>query len=184
MLPLALGDDMFSLILANWKWVLIAGLLVALGAQQMRVDHAHAETAQVREKFATAQKNAAEAAQKAEEDARAEETRREAEKEKVIDEANAQTAVAQAAAASAADAAASLRNRLALYTAAIRKATSDSGSPSASPSKRGADPLDMLAGVLTRADDTAGELAAYADRLRIAGQACESYADGLQSSAR
>lgn len=41
------------------------------------------------------------------------------------------------------------------------------------------DPLDVLADVLGRADQRAGELAAYADAARIAGLACERSYDAL-----
>ncbi|WP_399696629.1 DUF2514 family protein [Xenophilus sp.] len=50
------------------------------------------------------------------------------------------------------------------------------GSGQAQPS---ADPLDLLVDVLGRADARAGELAEYADRLRIAGEACEASYDAL-----
>ncbi|WP_399677111.1 DUF2514 family protein [Xenophilus sp.] len=43
----------------------------------------------------------------------------------------------------------------------------------------GADPLDLLVDVLGRADARAGELAEYADRARIAGQACERAYDAI-----
>lgn len=47
------------------------------------------------------------------------------------------------------------------------------------PSKSGEDPIGLLVDVLGRADERAGELAEYADRLRIAGIACERTYDAL-----
>lgn len=171
---------MISLILSNWKLVLIAALLALLGVQQVRVDHAKSETAQARQEFADAKTVAAQAAQKAEADARTEETRREAEKEKVISDAHAQTAVAQAAAADAARSADGLRVRLAQYVAAVRQATSDPAAAGRSTGQPGADPLDLLSQLYSRSDDAAGAIARYADAAVIAGTACERIADGLQ----
>jgi hypothetical protein len=48
-----------------------------------------------------------------------------------------------------------------------------------SPSKPGEDPIELLVDVLGRADQRAGEMAEYADRLRIAGIACERTYDAL-----
>lgn len=44
--------------------------------------------------------------------------------------------------------------------------------------------LDLLAGLLQRADDEAGILADYADRARIAGQQCERDYDALKGAAK
>ncbi len=44
----------------------------------------------------------------------------------------------------------------------------------------GADPLDLLAQLFSRADDRAGELAAIADRARVAGLACERAYEALR----
>jgi hypothetical protein len=47
------------------------------------------------------------------------------------------------------------------------------------PSKPSGDAVDMLAHMLGRALDAAGQLAVYADKLRIAGLMCERAYDGV-----
>jgi len=117
---------------------------------------------------------------KAEVAARAEETRRESEKQKVIDEARIQTAAAQSAALDADAAAVGLRKRVAALIAS--RGTSNPSAASGSAGKPSADALDVLSGLLFRTDAVSGELAAYADHLRIAGAACERYSDQLRAS--
>ncbi|MBT2300352.1 DUF2514 family protein [Variovorax paradoxus] len=169
-----------TFLITQWKFVVIAVLLALLGVQQVRIERAHAETAKVEREFAEARQQAAEAAQKAEQEAREEEQRREQRKEEIINEAEQRTELAQAAATDAKRAADGLRERLAAFTAAVRGATKDSSPAKPSEGKPSTDALDVLAGVLTRASDGAGELASYADALRIAGLACERSYDGLQ----
>ncbi|WP_081062552.1 DUF2514 family protein [Burkholderia cepacia] len=78
------------------------------------------------------------------------------------------------AAADAADAAAnSLRKQVAELVARTRDPATPAGSATAG------DALDLLANVLSRADQRAGDLAEYADRARIAGQQCERDYDAL-----
>ncbi|KVK90357.1 DUF2514 family protein [Burkholderia cepacia] len=78
------------------------------------------------------------------------------------------------AAADVADAAAnSLRKQVAELVARTR----DPAAPAGSAAAGGA--LDLLANVLGRADQRAGDLAEYADRARIAGQQCERDYDAL-----
>ncbi len=168
------------MILTQWKLILCGLLLAFIGVQELRIDHTATELAQEQKDraFETAQR--AELAQKAEATAREEEQRREAEKQGVIDEANKQTAVARADAASAAAASASLRIQLTKYAAAVRRATSDP-SPAAG-SSPAPDPIDVLTDLLGRIDERQGVLAEYADRARIAGAACERFADGLRTS--
>lgn len=69
-----------------------------------------------------------------------------------------------------------LRKQLGQYVAAARHSAASSGSTSAD---GGADPLDLLAGLLSRADQAAGELAKFADAAHIAGVACERSYDAL-----
>jgi len=159
--------------------IVIAALAFLMLGQRVQVSNAKAATARAQTELADTKTKAAQAAQKAEEDARTEETRRQAEKQEVIDHARQETAAAQAAAHDADAAAASLRSRLATYVTAVRKATSNPSA--ASGSETTSDPLGVLADVLSRADQRAGVLAAYADSARIAGQACERSYDGLQS---
>jgi hypothetical protein len=108
--------------------------------------------------------------QKAELAARAEETRRESEKQKVIDEARTETVAAQSAASDAAIAAVGLRQRVAALVAASRSTSHPSAAIGGAP----ADPIPVLADVLSRIDEAAGRFATAADNARIAGQACET----------
>ncbi|MFS2047578.1 DUF2514 family protein [Variovorax sp. Varisp41] len=62
---------------------------------------------------------------------------------------------------------------------AAHRARAGSCTATAGPGQPGADPLGLLVDVLGRADKRAGELAEYADRLRIAGVACERSWDAL-----
>ncbi|ALU64315.1 hypothetical protein DA70_09500 [Pandoraea pnomenusa] len=81
------------------------------------------------------------------------------------------------AAARASDAAYDrMRNQLAEYTATARRSSATGGS---APTDGGTDPLDLLAGLFSRADQAAGELAKFADAAHIAGLACERSYDAL-----
>ncbi|QDH59500.1 DUF2514 family protein [Pandoraea pnomenusa] len=81
------------------------------------------------------------------------------------------------AAARASDAAYDrMRNQLAEYTATARRSSATGGS---APTDGGTDPLDLLAGLFSRADQAAGDLAKFADAAHIAGLACEQSYDAL-----
>ncbi len=91
--------------------------------------------------------------------------------EKSLDAAN--------AAARASDAAYDrMRKQLAEYTAAARHSSATGGS---APTDGGTDPLDLLAGLFSRADQAAGDLAKFADAAHIAGLACERSYDALMA---
>ncbi|WP_107314011.1 DUF2514 family protein [Burkholderia metallica] len=105
--------------------------------------------------------------------ARAEEQRRTAAQSEIAKDANQQRTVALADAFAARAAAGSLQQRVDQLVAAARNSTVTAGSPAAGSA------LDLLADVLGRADQRAGELAEYADRARIAGQQCERSYDAL-----
>jgi hypothetical protein len=171
-----------SLLLSPKVWVALAfaAVLAALGVQTMRLNHAHTRYAQLEARIAEERQRAAEAARIAEQEAREEEQRREQRKQEIIDAVEERTELAKASAADAERAAAGLRERLAAFTAAVRRATKDSQPAKRGEGKQDSDSLDMLAGVLQRSDDGAGEMASYADRLRIAGIACEQAYDGLR----
>ncbi|HDR9034379.1 TPA: DUF2514 family protein [Burkholderia vietnamiensis] len=87
--------------------------------------------------------------------------------------ANQQRTAALADAFAARAAAGSLQQRVDQLVAAARHPAAAAGSPAAG------DALDLLADVLGRAGERAGELAEYADRARIAGQQCERDYDAL-----
>ncbi|KVF08998.1 hypothetical protein WJ04_09215 [Burkholderia vietnamiensis] len=120
------------------------------------------------------------AAQKAQLDAvtaaRAEEQRRTAAQSEIAKDANQQRTAALADAFAARAAAGSLQQRVDQLVAAAHHPATASGSPATG------DALDLLADVLGRADERAGELAAYADAARIAGQQCERDYDALTLS--
>ncbi|MBU9293123.1 DUF2514 domain-containing protein [Burkholderia multivorans] len=120
------------------------------------------------------------AAQKAQLDAvsaaRAEEQRRTAAQQEIANDANQQRTAALADAFAARAAAGSLQQRVDQLVAASRHPTTSAGSPAAG------DALDLLADVLGRVDERAGELAEYADRARIAGQQCERDYDTLTTT--
>lgn len=113
---------------------------------------------------------------KAERAQRDEEARRNAERDQLIQEAQDAQKNAQNDAAVAAAAADGLRQRVA---ALVSEARSNPGTFQRGPGKPSADALDLLSNVLSRADAAAGDLAAYADRLRVAGSACERQYDSL-----
>jgi len=110
--------------------------------------------------------------------ARAEEQRRTAAQSEIANDANQQRTAALADAFAARAAAGSLQQRVDQLVAAARHPASSAGGPAAG------DALDLLADVLGRADQRAGELAEYADRARIAGQQCERDYDALTAAAR
>ncbi|VVE85813.1 DUF2514 family protein [Pandoraea sputorum] len=74
-----------------------------------------------------------------------------------------------------------LRKRVAELVSAARHPAASSGS---APAGGGADPLDLLAGLFTRADQAAGDLAKFADAAHIAGLACERSYDALTQENR
>ncbi|HDR9288085.1 TPA: DUF2514 family protein [Burkholderia multivorans] len=109
--------------------------------------------------------------------ARAEEQRRTAAQQEIANDANQQRTAALADAFAARAAAGSLQQRVDQLVAAARHPAATPGSPAAG------DALDLLADVLGRADQRAGELAEYADRARIAGKQCEADYDSLINKA-
>lgn len=166
-----------------WWLVIVAALCAVILGQRAQVSNAKAATARVQAELADTKTAYAQAATKASEAARTEEARREAVKQEVIDHARQETDVAQAAARDASAAADGLRVRVAALVAAGRKAAGDPAPGNRGSSQPGSDPIGVLAGVFDRLDARAGELAVYADRLRIAGQSCERQYDGLLAPA-
>ncbi|MDN8056387.1 DUF2514 family protein [Burkholderia multivorans] len=118
---------------------------------------------------------AAQAQAKAVDAARAEEQRRTAAQQEIANDANQQRTAALADAFAARAAASSLQQRVDQLVAAARHPATSAGSPAAG------DALDLLADVLGRADEAAGELAKIADERGIAGKQCEADYDALTS---
>ena len=118
-------------------------------------------------------KDALEAAQIEIEKAREETERRLVEKEKIANDAKAERELAQADARAARNVSDRLRDRINdLTRSANHPATIDRSAATG-------DTGILLAKLFDRADERAGELAEYADRARIAGQACERQYDSL-----
>ncbi|RGP57087.1 DUF2514 family protein [Pseudomonas abyssi] len=116
----------------------------------------------------------AEARAAAEWQARSEETRRAAAVEGIRRDAKNKIQQAEADTAAANAAADSLRQQLAERT---RRASADTCSDAGSQTARST--LILYSKLLDRADARAGELAAEADRRRVAGLACEAQYDSL-----
>ncbi|PRE44114.1 DUF2514 family protein [Burkholderia multivorans] len=99
--------------------------------------------------------------------------RRTAAQQEIANDANQQRTAALADAFAARAAAGSLQQRVDQLVAAARHPAATPGSPAAG------DALDLLADVLGRVDQRAGELAEALDASRIAGLACEKSYDSL-----
>lgn len=164
--------------------VWLVALLLCIGSTSIGYLKGRADGAgKIRLQLQQAKEQADEAQLRAVEVARTEEQRRTQAQTEIANAAT-QQATQSAADADAAHAAAErLRQRVAeLVRAAARPA--DPTATSSSPHKPSGDPLDVLVGVLQRADDAAGILGNYADRLKIAGAACERAYDALTSPAQ
>lgn len=123
----------------------------------------------------------AEAQTKAVNAARAEEQRRIAAQSEIAKDANIQRTAALADAFAARAAAGGLRDQI---TQLVRAARSSAHSTAAAGGPATGDALDLLADVLSQSDQRAGDLAAYADTARIAGQQCERDYDALTTPVR
>ncbi|MBR8344248.1 DUF2514 family protein [Burkholderia ambifaria] len=152
-----------------WPYLVAALLGAAVGAYSVHLISA-VEISAMRADAARAQAQAVA-------EARAEEQRRTAAQSEIAKDANQQRTAALADAFAARAAAGSLQQRVDQLVAAARHPAAATGSPPAG------DALDLLADVLGRADQRAGELAEYADRARIAGQQCERDYDALTAAA-
>lgn len=167
-----------------WKYagLLLLGLLLGAGAgwraQLLRSD---AKIAALQSKWDAERAAQAVAARAAEAEARRVEQARQTEIEKVTQDAHAQIDHANAAAAAAERTAGELRRDLAVFVARHRAAV-DSGAADRGAGEPGAGALDLLAELLKRADGAAGELAGYADRLRVAGSACERAYESVRAA--
>ena len=100
-------------------------------------------------------------------------------RDEVVNDAIRKTEAAASAVVASNVASEQLRQRIATLVAAGR-AAKDPGA--ARPGAAAGDPIGVLADVLGRADTRAGVLAAYADRARTAGQACEQLYDAVAAT--
>lgn len=164
-------------LIPSWVLALIAALaLLSAGlertqvlAAKVQVQMAKADLEKQRADMATAQA----AAEKRERD---KEAQRAADVQEVATHAQSQIDSLAADLADSRGVADSLR---AAVDSARRRACPSASASGAGTGQPGADPIGVLADVFTRADQRAGELAEYADRLRIAGTGCERAYDAL-----
>ena len=158
-------------------WTALAvGLAVGAGVQQIRVNNAKTELAQVREQHAQAVADAAQAARAAELQATEREHALQAEidhQDQEARNAQAQFTAARAAAATAAD-----RLRIALDT--IRHSRRDAPSATAAAASQCAP--DRLAKLLAGADDLAGRSSEAADNAIRRGLMCEAAYDAARQA--
>ncbi|MHA6885739.1 DUF2514 family protein [Ralstonia pseudosolanacearum] len=151
---------------------MLLGLGVSYGAGRLHQYHGDAKAFQG-ERTAAAL-DAASAQLKAVSEARIEEQRRTQKQSEIANDAKQQADTALADAGRARAESGRLRERIAALVAAGRATESPAATGG---SQAAGDLLDVLADVLVRADQRAGDLAQYADAARIAGLACErSYA--------
>jgi hypothetical protein len=122
------------------------------------------------------------AAQTAEAAARAEEQRRVAAVEEIRRGAQEQLDRVAADAAAARTAGNRLRDRVAILTAACSRTPGDPAAAAGSPPT--ADTRVLLADVFSEVERTGREMAAAADRARLAGAACERAYDALNTPAK
>lgn len=166
-----------SLIPTGWllPGAAIAGIALAgaLGAQTLRLANARAELATARAGYAEERTKAAEAAAKVLAEYRAREQGILTDHERVEREAIAKLAALDADLGRTRAAAGSLRGARDAAVAAGRAAAA-CGSASQPGGATGGDSIGVLADVLGRADERAGIVAEFADRTRIAHEACIS----------
>ncbi|WP_421170215.1 DUF2514 domain-containing protein [Aeromonas dhakensis] len=116
---------------------------------------------------------------KAEQEARVEELRRQTEIDEVRNHAQEQIAQAQADAAAAGVESGRLREQARRLAARASQCTIYPGAAQGGPAT--GQPAMVLADLLSRADERAGELAAAYDRARASGLACERAYDSLRT---
>jgi predicted RNase H-like nuclease (RuvC/YqgF family) len=158
---------MIALAARYWHFIAIAVLVALLGVQSVRISALKSEHA---EYIAESERAALLAVQQA----LAEQSRRQQAIDEEAEHARAQIKDLESTVATLADTGDGLRDELAAFQ---QRARTQPNAACGGKSKPGADPLDMLAGVLSRADREAAILAEYSDRLKIAGLACERSAD-------
>lgn len=152
----------------------------AYGGWWLRDLYAEADESRWQLRWAEQEGRLAKAEADASEAARNEESRRQAAVNEAIDNARTEIERARADADRASAAADSLRKQAQRLAASAGKAC---GNPAtAAGGKAAASAGLVLADVLGRADERAGELAAAYDRARIAGLACQQAYEGLTES--
>ena len=174
---------MLTTLRANaWKYTAIAlglGLGFALVLQTLRLADARLETAHTENTLQTERTTAARAALKASERYRKLEGNHRDELAQIDADALAAVAVADTGRARAVDARNRLQRDLADYLTQHRAAAQARAAAGQCAPDTG--PADLLADMLRRADDRAGELAHFADTARARGLACERAYDSAHT---
>ena len=174
---------MLTTLRANaWKYTAIAlglGLGFALVLQTLRLADARLETAHTENTLQTERTTAARAALKASERYRKLEGNHRDELAQIDADALAAVAVADTGRARAVDARNRLQRDLADYLTQHRAAAQARAAAGQCAPDTG--PADLLADMLRRADDRAGELAHVADTARARGLACERAYDSARN---
>lgn len=152
-------------------------LLTAVGVQTMRLSDERADHQTDVARYQGERVEAIKMTAKAETEQREEFERRIKEKDYVIEEARAKQAKADAAARTADGARQRMLTERDQLVARAREACR--GANTGSGSEATDDPIGMLADMLGRIDERAGILAKYADKARIAGEACQRQYDSL-----
>ena len=154
--------------------VIAAAALAALlaGVQTWRLHGEQTKHAETRAAWAAERADIATRAAEAEAQARAVEAQRTAALETIRHDAQTEVQRARTDAAAAARAAGSLRQRAAALAAACDRGPAPNPAPAGGSAPTSGAGL-LLADVLGRVDDVAGELAAAYDQARAAGHACE-----------
>lgn len=161
-------------------WIVGVGALSLMSwgsVQTYRLKLSKAETQEVQKLRVLDHAQATAAALKQTTEYRAEEQRRLSAQKEAADEADRQLTQARADAAIADAAAGRLQHRVAALVAAAREAARHPAPVAASPPAE--DPIGMLAELQRRADERAGVLARIADERGAAGAACERQYDAL-----
>lgn len=161
---------MITLALRYWYVLVIAALAAALGLSCM-------ENASLKTRHAEYVAKAEKAAHDAAEAARFQERQWSDKVNEVATNAEAEKNALAADLAASSSAADGLR---AAAASAVRRACPRAPAPAASAPQPDPGALDLLVDVLTRHDRAAGELAEFADRLRVAGLACERSFDAIR----
>lgn len=159
-----------------WCWWL-AALALAVATQQYRVIVAQGQAESARVELSDYRLLIAERDLRSASQARTEEQRRQAVADKEGESARQQLELAQGRAAAAESAAGGMRGEIDRLRAG-RSATC--GAIAAQQRQTGTSAVLVLGGLLEEADRMAGSCAAALERSRIAGLACEAFADGVR----
>jgi hypothetical protein len=179
------GTALIAFFLTHWKWVLIAGLLVALGLQQARVSVSKTETAQAQRDYADYRAVQAENGRLAERAMRGVEQRWQNQFAKVGADGQAKLEEARADGAVAADDLERVRRQLAALRAAFGGRAQGAPVAPVGASAQGApgmcpDLLVQLAQRVERLGGRARVYAGFADEAHAAGSTCEQASDALR----